>query len=81
MRLRFKQDNFDSDMWHEYLVVTSKMSIEREWHKGTMHEDVVNEMLDQLGLEERTYNITDPDTVNCDCFYIEITNGNVSINY
>ena len=79
MKLLFKQDEFDKEVWHEYLVVPFKMSIERLWHKGTVHEDIVNEMLNQLGLRDTVNHITDLDTVNSDSFYIEITNGNVSI--
>ena len=81
MELYFKQDSLDKDMWQEYLVVPFKMSCNKLWHKGTVQEDVLNEMLIQLGIKERTYQLTDSDTINCDSFSLTFSNGKVSINY
>jgi len=81
MKSKFVQDQYDSDMWHEYLIVPFKMCVDNLWYKGAMHEDVVNEMLFQLGLEDRTYHITDPDTINCSEFTLEIANGKIEVGY
>ena len=73
MELMFKQDATDNEIWHQYVVVNTT-----PFHSGSLHRDILDSMLEGLKLGTTVYDLTNPDTINCDSFSISVSRASIN---
>ena len=72
LTLRFIRDVHDHDMWNQYHVTLNSL-----WLIGSIHCDMLYDMLDDLGLN--LHDVTAEDGANTDRFDLRIFAGNVEV--